>query len=149
MQPIIFLQKKVRFRSSLSDLEVIVLHLFISIGFMVYTKILFFAALMFATRFFEPDGCDNFSVVNESSYTIGIVVVTGAGGTFPIDVTDTGLFADTLCFTPFAVVINGQSASYPDTTVITLADESKVNVTWQSTQLVDIANKQLDEGRRH
>jgi hypothetical protein len=116
---------------------------------MVYTKILLFAALMFAPRFFDPDGCDNFSVDNESSYDIGTVTVTGLGTSVPIAVSDTGLFSDTVCFVPLAIVINGQVALYPDTTIVMLADESKVNVTWQSTQLVYIADKQLDNGRRN
>ena len=108
---------------------------------MAYTKILFFAALMFAPRFFEPDACENFTVDNESSYTIGTVAVTGYGSPVPIDVTGSGDFSDTVCFTPLGVVINGQNALYPDTTTVTLADESIVKVEWQSTQLIFITNQ--------
>jgi hypothetical protein len=115
---------------------------------MAYIKILFFAALMFAPRFLDPGGCDNFSVDNESSYGIGTVTVTGLGTSVPIAVSDTGIFSDTVCFVPVAVVINGQVALYPDTTAVTLDGGSAVQVTWQSTQIVNVNDKELQDGRR-
>ena|ERR1700733_12459250 len=102
---------------------------------MVYTKILCFATLLFGQRFFAPmpDGCENFTVDNESSYAVGIVAATGTGAPVPIDVTGSGDFSDTVCFVPSGVVINGQNALYPDTTIITLVSENTVRVTWGST----------------
>jgi hypothetical protein len=109
---------------------------------MLYSTLLLFASLIFA----PGTDCENFTVDNESSYDIGIVAVTGLGTPVPIDVTDTGLFSDTVCFLPLGVLINGQNALYPDTTTITLADESTVNVLWQSTQIVYISNQELQDG---
>ena len=113
---------------------------------MLYTTLLLFTSLLFAP---SPDpSCNNFTVDNESSHVIGIVAVTGSGTPVPIDVTGSGDYSDTVCFVPSGVVINGQVALYPDTTIVTLTDDSKVKVLWVSTQLVDLNNQQLQDGPR-
>ena len=109
---------------------------------MIYSTLLLLTSLLFT----PTPSCDNFTVDNESSYAIGIVSVMGSGGPVPLNVPDPGLYSDTLCFTPTGVVINGQLVTYPDTAIVTLPSESKVKILWESTQLVDIRNQQLQDG---
>ncbi len=115
---------------------------------MLYTKILLFTGMLLIPNIHERVlfDCEVFTVNNESSYALGDVQVSGTGGSGDVEVPETGVYADTLCFTPSAIEINGEVSSYPTTTTIILASGSAVQVTWESTQLVDITNEVTRDG---
>jgi hypothetical protein len=117
---------------------------------MIFTKILLVATMLLTPNFhaLHVQDCNVFTIDNESSYGLGDVGVSGPGGTGDVGVPEPGVFSDTLCFTPAAITINGQVSTYPNTTTITLPSDSEVQVTWQSPQLVDINDKELQDTRR-
>jgi hypothetical protein len=115
---------------------------------MIYTKILLFAAFMLspsmnAHLLFD---CNVFTIDNESSYDLGEIAVSGLGGTGGLDVTATGEYSDTLCFTPLSILVDGHASIYPDTTIVTLTSGNEIQIVWISSQLVGITNKEL-QGR--
>jgi hypothetical protein len=117
---------------------------------MFHTKTLLLAVMLLMPNFNarHVENCNVFTIDNESSYGLGDVGVSGLGGTGDVEVPELGVFSDTLCFTPAAIVINGQTSTYPNTTTITLPSDSDVQVTWQSPQLVGISDKQLQDTKR-
>ncbi len=117
---------------------------------MIFTKIVLVATMLLIPKFNarHVQNCNVFTIDNESSYGLGDVGVSGSGGTGDVGVPEPGVFSDTLCFTPAAIVINGQTSTYPNTTTITLPSDSEVQVTWQSPQLVGISNKDLQDTKR-
>ena len=87
-----------------------------------------------------PD-CYTFTVDNVSNYALGTVTVSGIGSSAYFNVTGTGSYQQSICFTAISVTVAGTVVSYPNTAIVDLGSGTLVKVLWQSSSVVEIENK--------
>jgi hypothetical protein len=87
-----------------------------------------------------------FTVDNASSDSIGTVSVVGAGDPVDIHVPSAGYFHGDVSFVPVSVKINNQTVLYPNAGTVVLTDGKLVTVSWQSNNLIDINNQEMQDG---
>lgn len=85
--------------------------------------------------------CYTFTVDNTSSYSLGTVTVSGTGSSANFNVTTSGFYQQEICFTAISVTVAGTSVAYPNSSVVDIGSGTLVSVVWQSTSVVEIADK--------